>query len=55
MEGKEGERLFSCRVSLSYPTKNPASVIQIFLKPVERALTADMTTPGTHTSRQSWK
>lgn len=32
MEGKEGERLFLCRVSLSYPTKNPASVIQIFLQ-----------------------
>jgi len=29
---KEGERLFSCRVSPSYPTKNPASVIQIFLQ-----------------------
>ena len=29
---KEGERLFSCRFSLSYPTKTPASVIQIFLQ-----------------------
>lgn len=32
MEGKEGERLFLCRISLSYPTKNPASVIQVFLQ-----------------------
>lgn len=30
--GGRKERLFLCRASLSYPTKNPASVIQFFLQ-----------------------
>lgn len=52
-KGRKG-RDYSCAEFANQPKTLPV-LFRSFSKPVEQALTADMTTLGTHTSRLSWK